>query len=220
MGILDFILYSLPGIIIGLSLHEFGHAFMAYKLGDKTPERDGRLTLSPMAHIDPIGLIFIFVAGFGWAKPVRVNPMVFKNQRRDNFLVAFSGPFMNLVTMLIFLILYRLTLTVIGESLSPNQFLMIRNVFLASTSINGILLFFNLLPISPLDGFTVLSGILPFKHHHKISFLHTHGFIVLIILLIASRLRLPLIGQLFTLLVRLPGQVLTELLQRLVFIGF
>jgi Zn-dependent protease len=207
------ILFILPGILIGLSMHEFGHALVAHKLGDPTPERDGRLTLSPLSHIDPIGLIFIILVGFGWARPVRITPSYFKNPKRDHFLVAFAGPLMNLLAIVFFLLLYRLTLILFGSALTIDQRGLLQNLFVASGLINAILLFFNLLPIHPLDGFTVLSGILPYRYHHKISFLQQYGNIILIIVLIGYRL--PVIGQVLTLLVFFPARWIFGILYRI-----
>ena len=97
-------LLMLPGIIIGITFHEAGHAFASYKLGDPTPKAQGRLSLNPAAHIDPLGFIFLFVAGFGWGRPVQINPMYYKNKRRDEFIVSIAGVTVNLVLMVFNLI--------------------------------------------------------------------------------------------------------------------
>jgi Zn-dependent protease len=200
---LELILFRLPGILLGFSMHEFGHALAAHKLGDPTPERDGRLTISPRSHIDPLGLLLIAIIGFGWARPVRINPTYFKNPKRDHLLVAIAGPLMNLFVLAFFILLMRLTLIFGGNFLPPNTRAIAIQVFAASAFINGILIFFNLLPIGPLDGFTVLSGLLPYRYYDKISFLQTYGSIILMILIIGYQF--PVIGLIFRLLVVVPA---------------
>ena len=95
-------LLMLPGIIIGLSFHEFAHAWMSDKLGDPTPRRQGRVTINPMAHIDPIGFLALLLVGFGWGKPVQIDPGYYKHRRRDEFLVGIAGVTMNLLIAVIF----------------------------------------------------------------------------------------------------------------------
>jgi Zn-dependent protease len=212
------ILFRLPGILLGFSMHEFGHALVAHKLGDPTPERDGRLTISPKSHIDPLGLLLLVIVGFGWARPVRVNPTYFKNPKRDNLLVSIAGPLMNLLVLAFFILLTRLTLLFGVNFLSPNILVNAIGVFDASASINGILLFFNLLPIGPLDGFTILSGLLPYKYYDKISFLHTHGNIILLIMVIGFRL--PVIEDIFRLLVVFPANLVMVYVSRMISLFF
>lgn len=110
-------LMMLPGIIIGLSFHEFAHGIVAYKLGDPTPKYQGRLTVNPAAHIDPIGFIALLFMGFGWGKAVEINPYNFKNRRRDELLVSVAGVVMNLIIAIIFTLVYRAYTTATGLSL-------------------------------------------------------------------------------------------------------
>jgi len=100
-------LYVLPGIILGLTIHEFCHAYCAYKLGDNTAKDQGRLTFNPIKHIDVIGFIFIILAGFGWAKPVEFNPENLKNPRRDKALIAAAGPVSNFIMGVILALIVR-----------------------------------------------------------------------------------------------------------------
>jgi Zn-dependent protease len=148
----EFILYSLPGILIGLVLHELAHAFVADRLGDPTPRMMGRLTLNPLPHIDPIGLVMLIVAGFGWAKPVMTNPARYKIKRYGFALVGIAGPLTNLILGILFLGGYYLLLlnTGVGEG---NVF---ANILLYAVYINFALCAFNLIPIPPLDGFNIL----------------------------------------------------------------
>ena len=98
----------LPGIVIGLSFHEFGHAAVAYKLGDNTPKLQGRVTLNPMAHIDWMGLAALFFCGFGWGQPVQINPFNFKHRRRDELFVALAGVVMNLLLAAAFVVIAKI----------------------------------------------------------------------------------------------------------------
>jgi Zn-dependent protease len=156
------IIYALPGIILGLTVHEYSHAYLAFRLGDNTARDQGRLTLNPVRHIDIIGLLFIIFAGFGWAKPVQFNPENLRNVRRDKAIIAAAGPLSNLILGLILAFFLRmlifhhaeneLTYTVITERL-------VHFLFFAA-SINFGLFIFNLLPIPPLDGsHIVFSGL-------------------------------------------------------------
>lgn len=153
------ILYSLPGIIIGLTVHEFSHAFVADKLGDGTARAQGRLTLNPFYHIDPIGMVFILFAGFGWAKPVQFDMRNLKSPKRDRILIALAGPLSNLILGIVFLFIIKLFfsfLYFLPETLYISLF---RLLFYISV-INLGLFIFNMLPIPPLDGSHVfLSGL-------------------------------------------------------------
>jgi Zn-dependent protease len=179
---IETILLTIPAIIIGFSFHEFAHAFTSYKLGDPTPGNQGRLTLSPLAHIDIIGFILILVAGFGWAKPVQINPRYYKNPRRDEMIVSLAGPAMNLVIAFVFVVIYRLTINFFS---SGNVVLYnLLNVIQYVTWINIILFFFNLIPLPPLDGFHILRELMPRRQYRLIWFLEQYSSIILIIIII------------------------------------
>ena len=151
-------LYMLPGILLGLTVHEFCHAMCAWKLGDSTARDQGRTTLNPLKHIDPVGFIFIVIVGFGWAKPVQFNPANLRNFRRDRALIAAAGPLSNFalgaLLSVILGILFRLPIAFSGHAL------IIVNVLFFGAFINFALFVFNLLPIPPLDGsHIVFSGL-------------------------------------------------------------
>lgn len=179
---IETILLTIPAIIIGFSFHEFAHAWTSDRLGDPTPRNQGRLTLSPMAHIDIIGFILILVAGFGWAKPVQINPRYYKNPRRDELIVSLAGPAMNLVVAFAFVVVYRLIITFYsGGNVIVDNLL---NVIQYVTWINIILLFFNLIPLPPLDGFAILRELMPRRQYRLVWFLEQYSTIILLIIII------------------------------------
>lgn len=179
------ILLTLPGIIIGLAFHEFAHAYASDKLGDPTPRNLGRLTLSPMAHIDPLGLLLIVFVGFGWAKPVPVNSRYYRHPRRDDIIVSVAGVAMNLLIAIIFTALLKFIISsdinsMLGKSVVSN----LLNMIYYAIQINIVLLLFNLIPIPPLDGFHVLTNILPFRSYGFLSYMEQYGSIILMVLII------------------------------------
>lgn len=140
-------------LIPAFTIHEFAHAFMAYRLGDPTAKNLGRLTLNPVKHLDVLGTLMVFVVGFGWAKPVPVNPYNLRNGRKGMALVAVVGPLSNLALATVVAVIWRATGFVGGTVLI--------NALLVFIYLNIALLFFNLIPFPPLDGFRVLLGVLP-----------------------------------------------------------
>ncbi len=177
-------LINLPGIIIGLSFHEFAHAKVSNLLGDDLPARQGRVTINPAAHIDPVGFIALLFIGFGWGKPVQINPRMYKNPRRDEFFVAIAGVTMNLLLAILFAILLKLIFTLqYGFILTPVGGIvadMIRSVIY----INLILMVFNLLPIPPLDGFNIITQIFNLRNTEFYYQIYNKGFIILMLLIL------------------------------------
>jgi len=150
---LERVLYYLPGILLGLTIHEFFHAFCAWKLGDNTARDQGRLTLNPIKHIDLIGFLFIIFAGFGWAKPVQFDPRNLRHFRRDKALIAAAGPFSNLVLGILLCFCVKAMLPLLQNIHDPNSFIFVLfHVIYYAAYINFGLFIFNLLPIPPLDG--------------------------------------------------------------------
>lgn len=172
-------------------LHEYAHALVAVKLGDETPRNRGRLTVNPMAHIDPIGVIMIFLFGFGYAKPVEVRMRHFKKPKRDMALVALAGPVCNLLQALVFMFLSSglLFFAVKTDNVAPGYMSLFFN-FAAIVNVN--LAVFNLLPIPPLDGSRILTAVLPSKYYYKIMQYERYINIALWVLLFTGVLSTPL----------------------------
>jgi len=159
-------------LLVAISVHEFSHALAAFKLGDATAKYEGRLTLNPLAHLDPIGTLMILLAGFGWGKPVPVNPLNFDNPRKDHALVALAGPFSNFITAFILSLFLKLPWGASG---------LLLELFLAPVIILNVKIgIFNLLPIAPLDGFSVVLGFLPQEWAFKWEELQQYGLYILI----------------------------------------
>ena len=151
------IVLLIPALVFSLSFHEFAHAWMAYRLGDSTAARMGRLTLNPMSHLDPIGSLALLLMGFGWAKPVPVDPRYLENPRQDMVKVAAAGPISNIILAIIAALVLRL---LFDTNLLSNS---IKTFFIIFMQINITLAVFNLLPVSPLDGSQILSPFLENK---------------------------------------------------------
>lgn len=182
------LLYTIPAVVIAISLHEAAHGLMSYKLGDPTPKKDGRLSLNPLKHFDPMGTLCLVFFHFGWAKPVMVNPRYYKNKKVGMVLVALAGPFMNF--LIAFLSLF--TIALISEITLINGPLIYLFVFLMYLAIINIGLgVFNLVPVPPLDGSKVLGAILPSDKYFKYMQYEQYGMIVLVLLLFAGILDKP-----------------------------
>ena len=177
-GFLTTLVAGLPGIVIAMVIHEYSHARVADLLGDYTPRMQGRLTLNPAAHVDPIGLLMLFIVHFGWAKPVQINPMNFSNPRRDDILVSLAGPASNLITSFIALIILVL-LVKIDFPLSEGL-LVVFNLIIVY-NINFAI--FNMLPIPPLDGSHILRNLLPYELARGYEQLERYSFIFLLIII-------------------------------------
>jgi Zn-dependent protease len=146
-------------ILYAITIHEFLHAWTANKLGDPTAKMQGRLTLNPIAHLDPIGIICFIVAHFGWGKPVPVNPSYFKHPRRDDVIVSAAGPISNFVSAFFFGLIFQILYKSIGVT---NGFILdLYKVLSQLIAINLVLAIFNFIPLYPLDGSHILKGFLP-----------------------------------------------------------
>ncbi|MGI9536294.1 MAG: site-2 protease family protein [Desulfocapsaceae bacterium] len=175
-----------PPLLLALTLHEYAHGYVAYRLGDPTARDAGRLTLNPLSHLDPIGTIAFFFIKFGWAKPVPVNPHYFKNPRKDMLWVALAGPVTNLLLAVVSALLLKAmigTASVIPYSTMLEAILVpLYNMLVASVWINLVLCIFNFLPIPPLDGGRILTGLLPEDLARTYASFERYGFIIILIL--------------------------------------
>lgn len=194
-------LIILPGIIVGLSFHEYAHAYVAYRLGDDTPRFQNRLTVNPARHIDPIGFIALLFVGFGWGRPVEINPRNFKNMRRDELLVSIAGVTMNLILAAVFAVILGLFIrfsgvtssTALGMETIPQ---IISSMLYYCIYINLVLMIFNLLPIPPLDGFNVVTEIFDLRRYDWWYTVYNYGNIILIALIafnFTSRIMYPIL---------------------------
>lgn len=188
-------LYLIPAFLIAFTVHEWAHAYAATILGDDTSRRLGRLTLNPIAHIDPLGALSLLLVGFGWGRPVPVNPRNFGHPRRDYAIVAFVGPLSNLILVGIFAVILKTALVLVPEE-GGNIKDIVENFCAVSISINIILAVFNLFPIPPLDGSNILLGILPESLAKPLeAFYGRVGSSLLLVLIIAEVfLNIPLIS--------------------------
>ena len=191
IGAITFVLSGTFVVFVCSPVHELSHAFAAYKLGDDTAKRDGRLTFNPLKHIDPIGMIMILLFGFGYAKPVPVNFGRLHNPKRDGALVALAGPASNLLMSFIFAFGYA-GLQKLAMVTSINAIQVISVFFLYAAYINIALAVFNLLPIPPLDGSKILAGILPDKLYWKYMQYERYAMILVLVLLFTNILSKPL----------------------------
>ncbi|HOQ09597.1 MAG TPA: site-2 protease family protein [Syntrophomonadaceae bacterium] len=193
-------LISLPAIIIGLTFHEYAHGLAADYLGDDTPYYQGRLTLNPLPHIDWLGFLMLLLAGFGWAKPVQVNPYKLKGGVKNGMmLVSLAGPVMNILLALLSMIALRLVLPYQGQEWANYTIMLIYPLI----QINLVLAVFNLVPIPPLDGSKILAGLLPDRGAAVMYTLEQYGTLILLLLLITgviSSILGPLVRGLYTLL--------------------
>jgi Zn-dependent protease len=176
-------LFRLIVVLPALTFHEFAHAYSAYKLGDPTPHYDGRVSLNPLAHIDPIGTILVpLFAPFGWAKPVRINPLNFRNPARDIVITSVMGPASNIVQAVVWAVLFR-AFTALGPLAGAQGASAVRPLLYYMVLINLVLAFFNLIPLGPLDGHEVLAYFLPYPHSVTYRQLNQYGFPILLALI-------------------------------------
>jgi len=163
------LIYQAPAALIALSVHEFAHGYVSSKLGDPTPRAAGRLTLNPAAHLDPIGVILMILTGFGWAKPVQINPMYYKDRTKGMALTAAAGPASNFILAffgMLIGVLLAVFLSKFGVSSSiTGTILNFTSVF---TQLNLCFMVFNLIPFPPLDGFKIFGMFMPRNTYYKI----------------------------------------------------
>lgn len=199
----------IPAILIGFTVHEFAHAYVADKLGDKTPKFQGRLTLNPFSHIDILGFVMILLIGFGWAKPVQINPSALKRGYKDEIKVSVAGVVANIITAFLFALLisflFKFNLMMPSDLTSIQGIIWLILIYIVR--INCMLAVFNLMPIPGLDGFDILRDLWP-KTFYKISnVMYNYQMVVLLVFVVF--LSKYLVGipsdALYNLLMRIAG---------------
>lgn len=211
-------------ILIALSVHEWAHAITATRLGDPTPHNEGRLTLNPLAHLDPMGALMFVIAGFGWAKPVPVNPAYFAKPKRDMAVVAIAGPVSNVIlavlSVLLLMAVHGGMPHSLNELLSPVStnpvIVLLTRILTASLQINLVLAAFNLLPIAPLDGSKVLQLFIPWRYERQYEdFMRIGPFVLLFLIIFESILPFRIVGGWVSMLVHAALTALDALLKLL-----
>jgi Zn-dependent protease len=195
------LLLSLPTILIALSVHECAHAWAAYKLGDSTAKNFGRMTINPLKHLDPLGVLCMIVAGFGWARPVPVNSRNLRNPKKDMVLISLAGPASNIVLAFIGLLILRILQVLVLPALSAaaigafgvDAIAMLLQFLMLFCMLNAGLAIFNLLPIPPLDGSHLLALILPSRIYFKYVRYERYISFALVLLLVFNVLDIPLL---------------------------
>ncbi len=180
-------------LIVAFTIHEFAHAWSATQFGDDTPRLNGRLTLNPLAHLDPVGSMVLLLAGFGWAKPVPVNPYTLQRRSPSAYMwVALAGPLSNLMLAILAALLFRFEFASIYEAFAPSSGILpnFSRILLEFVSINLILMVFNLIPLAPLDGEKVLSYLAPPGLSGMLDIIRPYGPLILITLVFVG----PMIG--------------------------
>lgn len=197
-SLISSLIYVLPAVIIALSFHEFGHAYVANLNGDSTAKMMGRMTLNPLKHIDLFGFVCMLLVGFGWAKPVPVNPNNYRNYKKGEITVSLAGVIMNLLLALVGTIILSAVFAIYINAGTLNTVSAERLITLLATfiSINCCLLFFNLIPIYPLDGFHVAEVLLSKYIGSRIfMFIKQYGqYILFALIIIGSRTGLSLVS--------------------------
>ena len=196
MSVIQQIIILAPALLFALTIHEYAHGYVAYQFGDPTALNQGRLTLNPLKHIDPMGVLCFVILKIGWAKPIPVNAAYFKNPRRDLLWVSLAGPGANVIGALASAVLVKL-LAFFLHNLPGAVLMPVLQMLVASVWINIVLAVFNLVPIPPLDGSKILSGLLPPGLARGYARLEPFGFIILLVLFytgILPKLIMPIVS--------------------------
>ena len=165
------LIYTLPALVLGFTLHEFSHAFAAVRLGDPTPRLEGRVTLNPSAHIDWVGVLLFVLLGWGYARPVHIQPGNLKGRKWGEALVALAGPLSNF--------LLAAACYALWDALPAGSW---SGFFYYGATVNLTLCFLNLLPVPPLDGFSIVRVLIPLRSYRAVAWLQRYGILILVVL--------------------------------------
>ncbi|NLN15048.1 MAG: site-2 protease family protein [Tissierellia bacterium] len=170
-------LYKLPGLLLAIVIHELAHGYSAYLLGDNTAKNQGRLSLNPLKHIDPVGFLSLLIFKFGWAKPVPINPFYFKNRKGGTLIVSLAGPLANFILAFIISLILKFNLV---KSYIVAQILLIALLYNIGLGV------FNLLPFPPLDGSKIVASLLPRKLEYYFYKYERYFYIILVLLIFSN----------------------------------
>ncbi|WPD24643.1 MAG: site-2 protease family protein [Candidatus Electrothrix scaldis] len=191
------LILSAPPLLFALTFHELAHGYVAWKLGDPTAKEQGRLTMNPLKHLDPFGVLAFIIMRIGWAKPVPVNPRYFRNPQQGMLLTALAGPVANIILAIVSAVLVKILGAIpISSHLIYNVIKPMYDMMLVSVWINVMLAVFNFLPIPPLDGSKILMGILPPEQAMGFARLEPYGFLIILVLFymgLISKMIMPIV---------------------------
>lgn len=195
---LDTLIYVVPAIIITVTLHELAHGWVSYKFGDPTPKLDGRLSLNPLRHLDPIGTIALLLVGFGWAKPVHIDPRYYKDAKTGIVWTAFAGPLMNFIiafaAIFLFNLMLKVPVSIFSSEIMTRIFIYLIYLMQYTALISLGQAIFNLIPLPPLDGSKILYGVLPDSVYFNIMKYENWLSLILFLVLFSGVLNGPLVS--------------------------
>lgn len=176
-------LITVPMVLIALMFHELAHGFVSIKLGDPTPRMQGRMTLNPLAHLDLVGTILMIFTGFGWAKPVQINPRYYKDPKKGMAITALAGPLMNFMLAILAMLLYGIYFIIVNKTgLMAGAMYSVGYLVMRFVTLNLCFMVFNFIPIPPLDGSRVLGIFLSNRAYFKVQEYERYSFLILILL--------------------------------------
>ncbi len=198
----ELLIVWIVGIVYAITIHEFAHAMVGYWLGDMTARDQGRVTLNPLSHIDPLGFIVLLLAGFGWGRPVPFNPYNLRNQRWGPVIIALAGPISNILSFIIFG--FALKFLLLNNIISPDNLL--TTFFIVLLNINLVLAIFNFIPVPPLDGSKLIRALAPPRMENAVLTLERYGpWLLLAFVIFGGSIFSSIFSTLFTWSIRLFG---------------